>query len=47
MNELAAKNVKNRTRVERMKKLLLSGISFYYLLDPTNKHSINDTYMNK
>ena len=27
MNELADKNVKNRSRVERMKKLLLSGKS--------------------
>lgn len=25
MNDLAAKNVKNKTRVERMKKLLMSG----------------------
>ena len=41
-----SKNVKNKTRVERMKKLLLSGNEMYNL-DPTIKNSINELHVKK
>jgi Icc-related predicted phosphoesterase len=46
MNDLALKNVKNKTRVERMKKLLLRGKK-EIILDPASKHSINESQLPK
>ena len=48
MNDLLIKNSNNKNRVERIKKLLLSGNNSRFKLDPSSKnYSINESHINK